>query len=114
MRDLNVVTIIGRLGRNPEIKYTANRKAVTTLSLAVQRDDKTAWVRCVAFGKAAEAVAQYAKKGERLAITGSLSANEWEDKNGKERISTEVVVNSAQFLSETKTAPTKDPDDIPF
>ena len=103
---MNVCTFIGRLGRDPEMRYTGNGKAVTSFSLAVNRDlkkDESDWIDFVAWEKTAEIVAQYCHKGDLIGVTGSLQRREWE-KDGQKRYSYEVKVNRIDFCGGKKGA----------
>ncbi|WP_286196605.1 single-stranded DNA-binding protein [Thalassotalea sp. G20_0] len=98
---LNRVTLIGRLGRDPDCKATANGDAVTILSLATeeswkkdgQKQTRTDWHRVVLYGKTAELAAQYLAKGHRVMIEGQLQTRKWQDQNGQDRYQREVVHN---------------------
>ena len=99
MSSLNKVMLIGRLGQDPEVRYTQSNTAVATLNLATNeryRDsngeyqDKTEWHRVVAWGRTAEVCQQYLKKGSMIYVEGPLQTREWEDKQGQKRYTTEV------------------------
>jgi len=104
--DLNKVILIGRLTRDPELKYTQANTAVAHLSIAnnrtfVQNGEKKEQVSffdCVAWGKTGEVIAQYCKKGKQIAIDGRLQQRSWEDKEGKKRSSVEITIENFQFL----------------
>lgn len=103
---MNVCTFIGRLGRDPEMRYTPNGKAVVSFSLAVNRDgkkDERDWIDFVAWEKTAEVIAQYCHKGDLLGVTGSLQRREWE-KYGQKRYAHEVKVNRIDFCGGKKDA----------
>lgn len=101
MSSLNEVNLIGNLGSDPDIKYAANGNAVANLSIATSekwkdknsgdQQEKTEWHRVVAFGKLAEIMGQYLKKGSKVYIKGALQTRKWEDKEGVTRYTTEVV-----------------------
>ena len=100
---VNKVILIGRLGKDPEIRYTPSGTAVTNLSLATSfkpkdGEEKTEWHRCVAFGKTAEICGQYLHKGSQVYIEGRLQTRDWEDKDGNKRFTTEVLVERMQML----------------
>ena len=108
---LNKVMAIGRLGSDVELKYTPSGAAVATLSLATNTswkgqdgsmNENTEWIRCVVWRKTAEAVEKYAKKGDRIYIEGKLQTRDWEDKDGNKRYTTEVQVDTVQFLSDSR------------
>lgn len=106
--DLNLCQFIGRLGRDPEMKYTADSKAVASLSIACgqswkdknsgEKQEKTEWVRLVAFGKLAEIIGQYCKKGGQIYAAGRMQMRKWTDKDGHDRYTTEVVLDTMQLL----------------
>ena len=106
-RSVNKVTIIGTLGRDPEMKYLPSGSAVVTVSVATdesyndkqsgQKVEKTEWHRMTAFGKLAEIIGQYLKKGSKAYFEGKLRTNEYE-KDGIKRYSTEIVVNDMMML----------------
>ncbi|UAJ65919.1 single-stranded DNA-binding protein [Candidatus Schneideria nysicola] len=103
-RGVNKVILIGNLGQDPEIRYMSNGNAVTNINLATsetwrdkQNDEikeKTEWHRIVIFGKQAEIVNEYLKKGSQIYIEGSLQTRKWQDQNGQDRYITEVIVSS--------------------
>ncbi|ANO35634.1 hypothetical protein A6E01_20705 (plasmid) [Vibrio breoganii] len=102
MSDLNEVTLIGSLGADPAINHGQNG-AIATLSVATSKSwkeasgekrEKTEWHRVVCFGKLAEIVGQYYKKGALIYVRGELQTRKWTDNEGKDRYSTEVVVSN--------------------
>ena len=104
---VNKVMLIGRLGQDPELKYTPSNAAVVTLSLATntayksqdgQTQESTEWHRVVAWRKLAEIISQYAKKGSRVYVEGKLSTRSWDDKDGNKRYTTEIVADQIQLL----------------
>ncbi len=107
MSGLNKVLLIGRLGRDPEIRYTNNNAAVTSFSLATseewkdkqsgEKQEKTEWHRVVAFGKQAEILEKYLGKGSQVYIEGRLQTRSYE-KDGQTHYATEIVVRDFQFL----------------
>ena len=99
MSSLNKVMLIGRLGQDPEVRYTQSNTAVATLNLATNErykdgngeyQDKTEWHRVVAWGRTAEICQQYLTKGSMIYVEGPLQTREWEDKQGQKRYTTEV------------------------
>ncbi|MDC9597827.1 single-stranded DNA-binding protein [Xenorhabdus anantnagensis] len=102
-RGVNKVILLGHLGQDPEIRYLPTGGAVATLSLATSdswRDkqtgeirEKTEWHRVVIFGKLAEIAAEYLQKGTQVYIEGQLKTRKWQDQQGQDRYSTEVVVS---------------------
>jgi single-strand DNA-binding protein len=108
MASVNKVTLIGNLGKDPEINFTANNDSVVNLSVATsfktkdkvtgEPREETEWHRVVCFGKTAEVVGTWGKKGRSVYVEGRLQTRKWTDKDGVERYSTEIVANSVQFL----------------
>ena len=99
---LNKLQIIGRVGKQPEIRYTGDNKAIANLSLAVsekykdkqgQPKEKTEWINVVFFGKLAEIVEKYVDKGQLLYVEGKFKTRKWTDNNGVDKYSTECVVD---------------------
>jgi single-strand DNA-binding protein len=105
---INKVILIGNLGADPETRYTPSNTAVTNLRLATaeswkdkqtgERQEKTEWHRVVMFGRLAEIAAEYLKKGSKVYIEGRLQTNKWQDSDGKDRYSTDIVANEMQML----------------
>lgn len=102
MSSLNKCTIIGNVGKEPEIRESSNGK-IANLTIATTeswnskdggRQDKTEWHRVVAFGKRAEVIEKYVKKGDKVYFEGKLQTRQWTDKDGVERYTTEIVVDS--------------------
>ena len=107
-RGINKVILIGNLGQDPEVRFTPSGTAVANLNLATsdtwmdrqsgQRQERTEWHRVVLFNKTAEIAQQYLKKGSKVYIEGRLQTRKWQDQNGQDRYSTEVVANDMQML----------------
>ena len=103
---VNKVILVGRLGADPEIRYTPNGQAVATLRLATNewsgsgesREERTEWHRVVVWGKLAERCSEYLKKGRQVYAEGRLRTRSWEDRDGNKRYTTEIVANTVQFL----------------
>lgn len=105
--DLNLCQFIGRLGKDPELRYLPDGKAVASLSIACgsswkdknsgEKQEKTEWIRISAFGKLAEIIGEYLKKGSQVYIAGRMQTREWE-KDGVKRYTTEVVADQMQML----------------
>jgi single-strand DNA-binding protein len=107
MASVNKVILVGNLGRDPEVKLTPNGKRVASFSIATterfsdqqgNRQEKTEWHNIVAWGKVAEIVQQYARKGSSIYVEGKLTTHSWDDQSGQKRYRTEVVANSIQLL----------------
>ena len=95
---MNIVILMGRLTRDPELKYTSNGKAYTTFTLAVQKTkDEAEFIDCVAWEKTAETIAEYFRKGNRILTQGRLSVNSY-DQNGEKRKFTRVLANTFEFI----------------
>ena len=126
-RGLNKVMIIGNLGKEPELRYTPSGRPVTTFSVAVSRTWKgtngehrseTEWFKIVAWGKLAEICKEYLNKGQQVYIEGRLQTRRWEDKEGQQRTTVEVVANEMTMLGDRRdkgqddSAPIEMPPDI--
>jgi single-strand DNA-binding protein len=100
---MNNVSLIGRLSKTPELRYSNTGTAVTTFTVAVNRfgKDEADFINCVAFKKSAEALANYTDKGSLIGLTGSIQVRSYE-KDGSKRWVTEVIANSVQFLDSKK------------
>lgn len=108
MADLNYFVCIGRLGRDPELRYMPNGDAACNVSIAVGKKwkdkqsgetrEQTTWVPCSFFGKTAELMAQYAKKGSQIRVNGEFSVRKYNDKDGVEKTITEIRVQDFQLL----------------
>lgn len=98
---INVVTLVGRVVRDIEVKTTNSGKEVASFAIAIDGYGKGApanFIDCVAWNKAAEILAQYATKGKQIGVSGRLQTRPWEDKEGKKRKATEVVIDQFQLL----------------
>lgn len=99
---MNNVNIIGRAGADPELRYTPSGKAVTELNLAVDdgwgENKKTAWIGVTIWGATAELAGKAVRKGDRVGITGRLSQEEWEGKDGKTQRKTKVTCENMTLL----------------
>ncbi len=133
---MNRVVLIGRLTRDPELKYVASSgRPVANFTLAVNRqfskEDKADFFRIVVWGKQAESVSKYLFKGSQCAVSGSIQINQYKAQDGSNRYSTDIVADSVQFLSRPSAGereemssrseddfdenfPQIDEDDIPF
>lgn len=100
--DLNRCEFIGRLGRDPELRYAPSGDAVCNFSLAcswkTKEKEGTEWVRCTSFGKLAEICGQYLKKGSQVYVSGRMTTRKWQNKQGVDQYSTEVNVEQLQML----------------
>lgn len=112
MASVNKVIVLGNCTRDPEVRYTADGSAIASLSLATNRTWKNAagekqeeveFHRCTFFGRTAEVVGEYVKKGDPLYVEGRLKTRKWQDKEtGADRYATEIVVDSMQLLGSKK------------
>lgn len=107
MSSLNKAMIIGRLGQDPEVRYTQSNTAVATLSVATterykdrngELQENTEWHRVVAWGRLAEICQEYLKKGSLAYFEGPIQTREWEDKDGQKRYTTEIKALNMQML----------------
>lgn len=111
-RGVNKVILIGNLGSDPEVRYMPNGSAVANVSLATStawRDkqsgellERTEWHRVAFFNRLAEIVGEYLRKGSKIYIEGSLRTRKWQDKNGMDRYTTEIVANEMQMLDNSR------------
>lgn len=103
---MNKVILIGRLTKDPELNFAAGTgTAVARFTLAVTRPfkkDETDFINCIAFNKRAEAIAQYLTKGRQLAVTGSIRTGSYDAKDGTKRYTTDIVVDSFEFIGSNK------------
>ncbi len=107
-RGVNKAIIVGNLGRDPEVRYSANGNAIANVTIATteswkdrqsgERQEKTEWHRVVFFSRLAEIAGEYLKKGSQVYIEGRLQTRKWEDRDGNERYTTEIVANEMQML----------------
>ena len=120
-RGINKAIIVGNLGRDPEVRYTANGNAIANITVATteswkdkqsgERQEKTEWHRVVFFGRLAEIAGEYLKKGAQVYIEGRLQTRKWEDKSGQERYTTEIVASDMQMLGSRGGGASGAPDD---
>lgn len=104
---VNKVILVGRLGQNPEVRYTPSGAAVANFSVATneswtdksgQKQERTEWHRVVVWGKLAELCSQYLSKGRQCYVEGRLQTRQWQDKDGQTKYTTEVQAQTIQFL----------------
>lgn len=104
---VNKVILIGNLGKDPEIRHTASQTAVANFSLATTErrksasgdwEDQTEWHRIVGFGKLADFCSNWLKKGQQVYVEGRIRTNKWQDKQGQDRYTTEIIAQSIQFV----------------
>jgi single-strand DNA-binding protein len=108
-RGVNKVILIGNLGKDPEVRYMPSGSAVANLTLATtdswkdkqsgEQQERTEWHNLVFYGRLAEIVGEYCKKGSKIYVEGRLQTRKWQDKNsGTDRYTTEIIVNDMQML----------------
>lgn len=139
MASVNKVILVGHLGKDPETRYMTNGEAVTNFSIATtetwkdksgEKQEKVEWHNITAYRKLAEIISQYVKKGALIYIEGKLQTRKWQDKEGKDRYTTEIIADQMQMLGgkseqqdnkepakKEQVAPQKNDnfdDDIPF
>jgi single-strand DNA-binding protein len=141
MASVNKAIIVGNLGKDPEVRYTASGEAICNITVATsdtwkdkatgEKKEATEWHRLVFWGKLAEVVGEYLGKGSQIYVEGRNKTRKWTDKNGVDRYTTEIIVSEMQMLGKKEggsapaapSAPPRDysdlppildPDDIPF
>lgn len=107
-RGINKVILIGNVGVDPEIRYLPNGNAVATLSVATseswkdktsgEKQERTEWHRVVCFNRLGEIAGEYVRKGSRMYIEGSLRTRKWQDQQGQDRYTTEIIASDIQLL----------------
>ena len=108
MASVNKVIVLGNLGKDPELRYTPAGTAVVSISVATSRNwknketgermEETEWHRLVAYDRIAEIIGEYCKKGKPIYVEGRLKTRKWQDKDGRDVYTTEIVVESLQLL----------------
>ena len=142
MAGVNKAIVVGRLGNDPEVRYAASGSAVANISVATseqwkdknsgEKQERTEWHRITLFGRQAELAGEYLKKGSQVYIEGRIQTSKYQDKDGNDRWSTEIVAREMTFLGgrggggDSQSAPSASPpqrdsgpsgdfdDDIPF
>ncbi|QSV45442.1 single-stranded DNA-binding protein [Geobacter benzoatilyticus] len=118
MASLNKVLLIGNLGKDPEVRYTASGTAVASFSLATSEkfknkegewEERTEWHNVTLWGRLAEIAGEYLAKGKTVFIEGRLQTRKWQDKDGKDRYTTEIVGEKMQMLSRKDGSNHEDP-----
>ena len=122
MSGVNKVILVGNLGQDPTMRYTASGTAVAQFSLATterfnnkagEREERTEWHRVVAWAKLDEICNQYLKKGKQVYIEGRIQTRQWEDQSGNKRYTTEIVANNMVMLGRAGDAGNFPSQDIP-
>lgn len=114
MAGINKAILLGRLGKDPEIRYTAEGTAVANFSIATsdewkdkttgEKKERTEWHRVVAWGKLGELCGEYLSKGRQVFIEGRIQTKEWEDREGNKRYTTEIVASDVQFVGSRESS----------
>ena len=107
-RGVNKVILVGNIGQDPETRYTPSGSAITRISVATsetwkdkqtgQQQERTEWHRVVFFNRLAEIAGEYLRKGGKVYLEGALRTNKWQDQQGQDRYTTEIVANEMQML----------------
>ena len=105
---INKVVLLGRLTKDPELRYAAGSgTAVCRFTVAINRQfkkDETDFINCVAFGKTGETIAQYITKGRQIAVTGSIRTGSYESNSGEKRYTTDVVLDGFEFIGNSNSS----------
>ncbi len=107
---MNHIALMGRLTKDPKLKYSQSGKAVSKFTLAVTREfnrEEADFINCIAWGKTAETIAEYLRRGRRIAVRGRISTRSYEQ-NGETRWITEVVVDKFEFIDSAASSVTKE------
>lgn len=114
-RGINKVILVGNVGNDPEMRYMPNGNAVTTVSIATsetwkdkqtgEKQDRTEWHRVVFYNRLGEIAGEYIKKGTKLYVEGSLRTRKWQDQQGQDRYTTEIIGNEMQLLDSRSSGP---------
>ena len=117
MASVNKVILVGNIGKDPELKYMPSGEPVANLSLATsssgkdkatgEKKEETEWHRLTAYGKLAGIIGDYCKKGKSIYVEGRLKTRKWQDKEGVERYTTEIIVDQMQLLGGRESAGTE-------
>lgn len=119
---VNKVILLGRLGQDPEMRYSPSGTAIATFSLATNHRqksqdgewiDKTEWHNILAFGKTAEIVGEYLNKGKQVFLEGRLQTSSWEDQQGQKKYKTEIVVSELQMIGSKGDSASSQTDSTP-
>jgi len=109
---VNKAILVGRLGKDPETRFMTNGEAVTNVSLATtesykdkdgNKQERTEWHNLVFYKRLAEIAGEYLKKGAQIYVEGRIQTRKWQDKEGKDRYTTEIVINELQMLGDKKS-----------
>lgn len=121
-RGINKVILVGNVGVDPDVRHLPNGNAVTTLSLATseswkdkvtgEKQERTEWHRVVCFNRLGEIAGEYVRKGSKLYVEGSLRTRKWQDQQGQDKYTTEIIASDIQML-DSKVGSASSYDDIP-
>lgn len=121
-RGINKVILVGNVGIDPDVRYLPNGNAVTTLSVATseswkdkttgEKQDRTEWHRVVCFNRLGEIAGEYVRKGSKLYVEGSLRTRKWQDQQGQDKYTTEIIASDIQML-DSKGGSSSNYDDMP-
>lgn len=121
-RGINMVILLGNLGNDPETRYMPNGNAVTNISIATseswkddnsQTQERTEWHKVVFFNRLAEIAGEYLRKGSKVYIQGYIRTRKWQDQNGNDRYTTEIIANDLQMLDSQPSDRTNDYQQMP-
>lgn len=114
-RGINKVILVGNVGIDPDVRYLPNGNAVTTLSIATseswkdkttgEKQERTEWHRVVCFNRLGEIAAEYVRKGSKLYVEGSIRTRKWQDQQGQDKYTTEIIANELQMLDSKGSSP---------
>ena len=121
-RGINKVILVGNVGVDPDVRYLPNGNAVTTLSVATseswkdkttgEKQDRTEWHRVVCFNRLGEIAGEYVRKGSKLYVEGSLRTRKWQDQQGQDKYTTEIIASDIQML-DSKGGSSSNYEDMP-
>lgn len=122
-RGINKVILVGNVGVDPDVRYLPNGNAVTTLSVATseswkdkatgEKQDRTEWHRVVCFNRLGEIAGEYVRKGSKLYVEGSLRTRKWQDQQGQDKYTTEIIASDIQMLDSKGSGSSSNYDDMP-
>lgn len=122
-RGINKVILVGNVGGDPEVRYLPNGNAVTTLSVATseswkdkttgEKQDRTEWHRVVCFNRLGEIAGEYVRKGSKLYVEGSLRTRKWQDQQGQDKYTTEIIASDIQMLDSKGGSSASGYEDMP-
>jgi single-strand DNA-binding protein len=119
---VNKVILVGRLGKDPETRYMTNGEAVTNATLATsenwkdksgEKQERTEWHNLVFYRRLAEVAGEYLKKGSQIFVEGKIQTRKWQDKEGRDRYTTEIIVNEMQMLGSKSGSGSFEVEDSP-